>query len=353
MPAIRQYRLSPRAPGPARARDDYAEDQDSGREPADRALESHNQLARESAVALLGLSVWLTACTPTGSPSPSATTSSPTPSIEEASPSPTQSSQPATLLVDDLAEVLVDDLRLRAAPGLNADSLGVMPAGEPVYVVDGPIAADGYEWYQLASVREPYRGDCGDPAPPPSLECMNWFGWAAAVTPIGDRWLMPLDSPCPAERDTDAYLRLAPAARLACAGSEEWRLTAYMAPLEGGRGCLRAYLTKPAWLDPCAASFPQPEESQVDSSTDLVAFVHPDLGQCQMGLPSPECPFDALKGSWVELVGHLDDPAAATCQSTTGIAEPPFPPPDADWVVFLCRIEFVVTELRAVAGPGG
>lgn len=266
------------------------------------------------------------------------------------SPSAPPSDEPASLSVDHLAEVLVDDLTIRAGPGLNADSLGVLPAGEPVYVVDGPTTADGYAWYQLASVREPYRGDCGEPALAPSLECGGWFGWAAAMTPEGDQWLAPLNPSCPSEVSFATFTSLPRAAQLTCAGSAELRLTAYLAPETGGRGCALIWGTDPGWLGECSLIFPQPEERQFDEATDLQVNVHPSLGDCSGSQTTDQCPFEALKGSWVEMVGHLDDPAAGTCTSVlSGFVSPaPYPPPDAEWVVFRCRLRFVVTEVRAV-----
>jgi hypothetical protein len=298
--------------------------------------------------------VWLTAC----APSPTTDVASPSPSGEAESPSPTSPGESETLGVDQLAEVLVEDLRLRAAPGLNAESLGLLPAGEPAYVVAGPRAADGYEWYQLASVREPYRSDCGEPAPP-ALECSWWFGWAAAITPEGDPWLAPLDPGCPSDRDTGTYIALTAATRLACAGPEEWHLVAYLAPEAAGRGCGPTVWTViPAWLGGCSLIFPQPEERQFDEVTVLHVVAHPSLGNCSSG-DMAACPFEALKGSWVEMVGHLDDPAAATCESAltfwfeSATPPPQVPPPDPDQVVFSCRLAFVVTEVRAAAAPDG
>jgi hypothetical protein len=262
----------------------------------------------------------------------------------------------AELVADGLAEVLVDHLTLRSEPGTGAERIGLLPLGEPAYVVAGPVEADGYRWYQLASVRQPYGGTCGDPAPKPSLECAVWFGWAAGVTPDQDRWLGFRDADCSSARDTEAYLARLPAERLACAGSGEWRLTAYMAPSSEGRGCYPVYVVDPGWLDPsCNFLLLQPEESQYDSFEDLQVFVHPDLGSCTLGADRSDCPFEALKGSWVELTGHLDDPAADSCVPvlSSNFEEPPYPPPSIDEVVFGCRTRLVVTGVKPIPAPGG
>lgn len=42
-----------------------------------------------------------------------------------------------------------DAVTLRADASLSADSLGVYEAGTWAYAVDGPVSADGYDWYQI------------------------------------------------------------------------------------------------------------------------------------------------------------------------------------------------------------
>jgi hypothetical protein len=296
----------------------------------------------------------LTACGGSAA-SPSASTSEPIQSVD-ISPTGTAvgSSGPTACLTDDgplqpdcLAKVLVRELNLRAQPSTSSGSLGHLRLDEPAFVVDGPVEADGYAWYQLGAVRPVY--DCADDA---ALACGEWFGWAAAVTPDGDRWLAPLNPLCPTERTTEAYLSLLPAERLACAGNDEWKLTAYIAE-QDGRGCMPVWYTVPVWLSGCTLLFPQPVERQFDEDTRLQTFLHPDLG---CGYPAqPSCPFTGLTGSWVEMTGHLDDPAASTCEAKLSdefpdMSDPP-PPPDPDQVVFACRLALVVTTVRATSAP--
>ena len=134
---------------------------------------------------------------------------------------------------------------------------------------------------------------------------------------------------------------------LACAGDDEWRLVTYLAPV-GGRGCFTVWMVDPGWMS-CPQLFPQPVESEVDSDTRLAAFISPELGECGQG----GCRWDELTGSWVEVVGHLDDPAAQTCTSVLNsqVAQAPSPSPDPDLTVFSCRLNFVVTELTATTPP--
>jgi hypothetical protein len=275
------------------------------------------------------------------------------------SPTPTGSpAAPEGLSIDTIAVTLVDDLSVRDEPSTSGVRLGVLgPAGEAVFVVSGPVATDGRDWYQLASVWEPYQGGC-EPAPEPSLRCHDWFGWAAGTGASGEPWLAPRPDSCPAPPlDTSAYLSLAPLERLACFGDQPWTLRAYMAPESGCRCGLSPYRIEPAWLGGWegAVIFPQPEESQMDGSSALLMHVHPALGDCDFGGHNAECPFAALAGQWVEIIGHLDDPAASTCVAVIndwavdqeGIA----PPPDRDASVVDCRSVFVATGVTQIDAP--
>ena len=43
------------------------------------------------------------------------------------------------------------DLRVRSAPALTSDVLGELRAGAEVQVLEGPHAAEGYEWYRVTA----------------------------------------------------------------------------------------------------------------------------------------------------------------------------------------------------------
>ncbi|HET7082737.1 MAG TPA: hypothetical protein VFJ00_03390, partial [Candidatus Limnocylindria bacterium] len=145
---------------------------------------------------------------------------------------------------------------------------------------------------------------------------------------------------------------LLPAERLACTGDGEWQLSVYLAE-EGGRGCLPIWITEPRWLfAQCTLLFPQPVERELDEDARIQPFVHPGLGTCIYSLYEAGCPFAPFKGSWVVMVGHLDDPAASTCTTKLSDALPidfdPPPPPDPEQVIFRCRLALVVTGVSAV-----
>jgi hypothetical protein len=92
--------------------------------------------------------------TPTASESPAVATSpltAPSPSLIATS-APAVSAPPvgSELAIGGYAEVLVNGLRVRAAPGTGAEVRGSVDAGEVVQVVGGPADADGLRWWEIS-----------------------------------------------------------------------------------------------------------------------------------------------------------------------------------------------------------
>lgn len=263
-------------------------------------------------------------------------------------------SPPASALAPDtLARTTVEGISVRAEPTTAAQRLAVLAGGERVYLVEGPVEADGYSWYRVAPGEDRFATDCNRPETASALACANELGWAAAVTADGERWMEPVGPGCPSARDTEAYLALDAVERLACAGDAPWQLVAYLAPETGGRGCYPVWVVDPFWMDgSCNFFFPQPTESQLDADTRLQAFVPPQLGSCN----ADGCPFDELKGSWVEITGHLGDPVAETCTmvrnpSHPSFGEPSNPPAGPGLTKFNCRLNFVVDAVQPTDPP--
>lgn len=310
--------------------------------------------------ALLALAILLAACgnaaTSSGSVDPSASSGgsdgpleSPSSRANEATPSPSVVEAPTGLEVDGLARAAVAGLAVRSEPTTTAERIAVLREGERLLVVDGPVDAEGYLWYRVAPAEEAPEA-CGTPDRTDAFACAAELGWSVATTSENDAWLEAVDPGCPTTRDTETYIALDPVVRLACAGDDQWELVAFLAPETGGRGCFPVWLTDPGWLDgSCNFFFPQPDESQFDDDTRLQAFIPPDLGSCTVD----GCPFDALRGSWVRILGHLDDPAARTCTSvlSSAIDQAPYGPPDSDRTILDCRLRFVVTSVTATAAP--
>ncbi len=80
----------------------------------------------------------------------------PSPAVEPTPRSTNQQTPKATaraLTVDGVAVTEVDDLRVRSKPRVADDSLKhkpLLPRGTPMYVLDGPVSASGYTWYEVA-----------------------------------------------------------------------------------------------------------------------------------------------------------------------------------------------------------
>jgi uncharacterized protein YgiM (DUF1202 family) len=59
------------------------------------------------------------------------------------------SSGAGALDIGDGATVDIDLLNLRDAAGLDGEVIAQMVTGDDAYLIDGPVSADGYTWYQV------------------------------------------------------------------------------------------------------------------------------------------------------------------------------------------------------------
>jgi hypothetical protein len=50
------------------------------------------------------------------------------------------------------ATVNTDLLNLRAAAGLDRGVIAQMVTGDDAYVIDGPVSAGGFSWYQVETI---------------------------------------------------------------------------------------------------------------------------------------------------------------------------------------------------------
>ncbi len=113
----------------------------------------------------LAESVTATPLPPTPTPLP------PTPTPLPPTPTPT----PPALQAGGRAVVVNvgnSALRLRAAPGLQARVVATIPAGREVVLLEGPVVADGYTWWQVEAGRQ--------------------RGWCAVAAASGDIFLQPV-----------------------------------------------------------------------------------------------------------------------------------------------------------------
>ena len=228
-------------------------------------------------------------------------TSSPAPTTQP----PARSTQVA---IDSAVRTVTDRLRVRSAPGVGATSVKLeplLPTGTLLFVIDGPITADGYDWYHAM----PFEGI----AP---------TGWVAAAAHDGTPWLAPESLTCPTPPlDAHAILDLSTYGGLVCYGDREIRLV-------GDIVCELADVDRPFggpdWLG-------NGRHCQFDLGSQSMEFF--DGGIEGLGLPT--------RGRAL-VTGHFDDSQARAC--TWGIESPA---PDPASVVVNCRAMFVATDLRA------
>lgn len=276
-----------------------------------------------------------TAATPSVSASATtAETPSPTePAADEtASPSP---EQPDALGPDSVASVVTTDLVVRSRPEISDESEILSPSlSSPtlLYVVDGPVTASGYDWYQVHPFGMHYL-DFMTGAPP--------FGWVAAASREGEPWIAAATPECPStDVDTvrvDTIRAMTNIALLACFGGTE-DLT-----LEGEfGGCFVAdpAAIEPGWLYQTGCSLVPPGYQ--------LGQVLPDPGGLPMRFAADvPIPFD-LEGELVRVAGRFDDPIARTCEPVAidgeefGGVTQSIEPAQA---VLLCRAQFVVTQV--------
>lgn len=213
----------------------------------------------------------------------------------------------ATLEVDGLAEVLVSDLVVRTAPGVDPATSSILAdrltTADRVFVVDGPVDDAGYAWYLVAPL---VRAD----------DTVGPFGWIAAASREGEAWVQTVEAPCPATADLASVLALQPLERLACFGDDTLTLSASVVSCGAGGG---PWTVDPSWirmLGGCGLS----------DGTEVLPVRIPPGGT-------------VISSGPVTVRGHFDDPAAATCTITS--ADPGTPAPAPEHAVVLCRTEFV------------
>jgi hypothetical protein len=267
-------------------------------------------------------------------------------------PAPSQSTSttptPSPILIDGLAKSTVDSLRVRATPGTTGALLGTIDTGQVAFVLAGPVSADGYVWYQLAALGLPPNAGCEPPVQTTPFNCPDWLGWVAAGQP-GQPWLDATTLPCPASPMNLEDLINDPALgprtaleRLACFGRTSIRVRGWWPQIPDGAGlggaCGPVVKPNPFWLVCQNVNYNGLviSESAGFEGVGMKISIDPATG---VTMPP--------RGQWVEVVGHLDDPAARDCAplSATGGEQDPVK------VVLTCRTEFALESVAAVAGP--
>lgn len=214
-----------------------------------------------------------------------------------------------SLEVDGTARVVVDDLRVRARPGLDAPAVsGGLGKGSLLFIMEGPVVADGYRWFNV----HPF--DIGA------------IGWVAAASRDGTPWLTPGGFSCDTPPlDGGELLELRGLGGLACFGGHDVELVGDVTCTPSDPGLPFA---GPSWL-----------RRDLDCRIDV-------LGESMLLFDggSRDSVVAAPRVIGATLTGHWDDPEAHSCVWTG-----PSPGPGPAAVLVDCRSLFVVTE--AIVGP--
>lgn len=250
-----------------------------------------------------------------------------------AATSPEPSGQAA---MGSLAEVIVDQLIARSAPGTDNDSeihAGTIPEGARLWLHES-VSASGYEWYRVVAVHHPLLE--ADPT--------VWSAWVASGSRDGEPWLVPAMLECDDEPTLDSVGRMPAAARVECFGSTSLRLEGWVDPVWGSGGCGGA---EPGWLS-CflAYLFVVSAEPPPAAVQDPLGAPGWDTGASRLALafPPPMTRPQASGGQTVLVVGHFDDPAARDCgYPEGGVVSIIVPDPN---LVLACRGHFVVESIR-------
>jgi hypothetical protein len=254
---------------------------------------------------------------PSGSTDPSS--SAPPDATPTGGPSPA----PGALRPGVTAATVADRVRLRSLPEVSDGSIKyepVLPLGTNLYVMDGPVAANGYEWFRVVpltfEVRNPEGGGVTD-------------GWLAAGSKQGDPWVMAAAVDCPPAPTGVEELRLGLGERLACFGGVPITFRARLVLCDCD---VDGPAIEPGWFAPSDLVLIDPTAS--DEPVDAVRATFLALD------PDADVPDPLPVGQLVEVTGMFDHPAAAGCQ--VGGFEAQLEPS------LECRFDFAVTSIKPV-----
>jgi hypothetical protein len=166
--------------------------------------------------------------------------------------------------------------------------------------------------------------------------------WLPEPDPLFEVVPDPTAAGCPsAPRDLAAFMVLDLSAAPVCFGDAHITMRAWSVRCQQCWGSGPG-LGEPAWL-----MAPTTNQLYLSPIKPVEAF---EWWTSMILDPSVAVDPIANGGTWVELTGHFDDPAAATCRYEPAVPELPY------WrgqqgIVDNCRQTFVVTDVRAVGGP--
>ncbi len=289
--------------------------------------------ARVSPAIFIALLVLLAGCTGSGAPSapamslgPPASTSPSTPATSAspasttaatAAPSLSAAPSPRDPLVSTVQVTVVDSLRVRSRPRISDDSdkyEPLLPRGTPLFVIDGPVSASGYAWYEVVQLTSRTLPR----------------GWVASAGRDGVPWIAPGAFDCPPPpTDVRSLAALPAGVGLACFSrvpiTVQARLVDCNCDVDGG-GYTPSWFS---WGGGTSELLVAPEVTSPPPDTDDWFVLNLD--------PAGEHPDVLPVGRVVEVTGVFDHPAAASC-TRAEIDSEPVPSQD-------CRLAFAVTRL--------
>lgn len=256
----------------------------------------------------------------------------------DVSVTPAVSATPTTaqpLSPDSIAEVVTSDLVMRSLPGVTDESIildRVLQPGDRLFVMDGPVAATGYDWYQVQLLGDRVADEAG---------------WVAAMGRDGEAWITStmIECPDPALADVfelDAFHRLE---LLSCLGDRQIQVTVQaMGICSGYIEGPPNFVFEPTWLG-MGSTCGWGREGYF--LFGMQPFLEPAVGS---GFPP-----GAQRLDWYQLTGQFDHPEAKNCvlrELSGGDPDmPPMPDMTPEQVVLLCRSHFAVALAERVSGP--
>jgi hypothetical protein len=236
---------------------------------------------------------------------------------------PAASRVPGADLMGQTVVTAADGVLVRSQPRVGVDSFTEeppLPRGTAVYVLDGPVTASGFDWYEVAQLG--------------SRTLPN--GWVASPSRDGEPMIVASAFDCPpVPTDFRSLAALPVGVGLACFPkvpiTVQASLLSCACDIDG------------AWYTPSWFRLNDDPELLVEPG---VTRVPPDMADW-FGLdldPAGQHPDVLPVGDVVEVTGMFDHPAAATCTRTELDGEPVASQG--------CRLEFAVTRLVATGRPG-
>jgi hypothetical protein len=230
------------------------------------------------------------------------------------------------LFVGGFARITVAELNVRVAPSIDAKPLMQGQADAPptpvrwgkksgfdrVFILAGPVDADGYRWWKVAPTV--YKSG-GVSYPAPLAPAPEEIGWVAGGR--GDSAWLIRASECPTGPVELADITLSKASwgeRLGCFPGQVLTLRGWLTTLPPEVAASKSPVVGPG-------IFPVVMGWYDDGNVNRLGIrLHPAMS---LQLPKPE--------QWIEVTGAFDDPTASQCE--------PFE-------VLECRATLTVTSIR-------